>query len=141
MDILNQAYEIIYAIVLAIYCMIFPGSGRPREEKEGFISLPGLRSGILSLHPNKGEVSASGGDDRYKLFEPYLRQTELPNRDQRDNHEWPIGRTLVGSTEQTLSSSPVLPCSYPRPILGGNALNISEQGVRTNQLTHSPVNF
>ena len=141
MDLLNRIYEIVYAILLAIYCMLLPQSGETRERDEGFISLPGLKSKDLSLYPNKGEISARGGDDRYRMFEPYLRQTEISSREQRDNHEWPIGRTLVGSTEQTLSKAPVLPCSYPVPTLGGEALHDCNDAIRRNKLTHSRVDF
>lgn len=113
---------------------------------EGFISLPGIRSGKLSLYPTQDSVSSVGGDDRYKVFEPYLRQTELSSLDQRDNHRWPIGRTLVGSTEQTLSSAPVVPCEYPRPQLGGGGeegvvLHSKSDAMMRNKLTHAPVLF
>jgi hypothetical protein len=135
MDILNKIYDIIYTIVFAIYCMIF------KTADEGFISLPGLKSGSLSLYQNKGEISASGGDDRYRTFEPYLRQTENSSYSQRDNHKWPIGRTLVGSTEQSLSKPPVLPCSYPIPVMGGEPLRSSNGALSRNQLSHSQVHF
>jgi hypothetical protein len=140
MELLNDFVKVIYTIFLAIYCMIFP-SGSYMKEREGFVSLPGLRSGDLSLYPNGSEVSGRGSDNRYRIFEPYLRQTELSSRDQRDNHKWPVGRTLVGSTEQSLSSAPVLPCSYPRPKMGGEALHSREDSVRRNKLMHSPVMF
>jgi hypothetical protein len=137
MEFLTQFYEIIYAIFLAIYCMIVPGS----TKNEGFIGLPGLRTKDLSLYPNKENVGSRGGDDRYGMFEPYLRQTELHSREQRDNHRWPTSRTLAGSPEQSLSSAPVLPCSYPRPKLGGDVLHSKEDAIMRNKLTHSPIDF
>lgn len=140
MELLNEFVGIIYTILFAIYCMIFP-SGSNNKEREGFINLSGLRSGGLSLYPNGSEISGRGSEHRYKKFEPYLRQSELSNNGQRDNHKWPTGRTLVGSTEQLLSSSPVLPCSYPRPKMGGEVLHSREDSVRRNKLMHSPVMF
>jgi len=140
MELINEFMNVLYAILLAIYCMIFP-SGSDMKTREGFVSLPGLRSGDLSLYPNGSEVSGSGSDNRYRMFEPYLRQTELSSRDQRDNHKWPTGRTLVGSTEQSLSSAPVLPCSYPRPKMGGETLHSKEDAIARNKLMHSPVMF
>ena len=57
-----------------------------------------------------------GGDDAWKVYEPYLRQTERSSREQRDNHRWPTTREMTGSMEQTLrDKGPVLPCQYPRP--------------------------
>jgi hypothetical protein len=145
MELVESLFKVLYSIFLAIYCILVPGGnksdGGKGNEREGFVSLPGLRSKSLSLYPNKDEVSASGGDDRYRVFEPYLRQTERENREQRDNHRWPIGRTLTGSLEQLLSSSPVLPCAYPRPTLGGNVLHTKEDAIMRNKLTHSPVMF
>lgn len=140
MELLEKLVEVVRTILLAIYSMIF-ASGSNTSKREGFVSLPGLRSGDLSLYPNGEEVSGSGSDNRYRTFEPYLRQTELSSRDQRDNHRWPIGKTLIGSTEQSLSSAPVLPCSYPRPKMGGEALHSREDAVRRNKLMHSPVMF
>lgn len=140
MDVLNEFVKVIYTIVFAIYSMIFP-NGSDLRTREGFISLRGLRSGNLSLYPNGPEVSGSGSDNRYRTFEPYLRQTELSTRDQRDNHKWPTGKTLAGSTEQSLSSRPVLPCSYPRPKLGGERIHSREDAIARNKLMHSPVMF
>ena len=140
MELLNDFMRVIYTISLSIYCMIFASESNSKG-REGFVSLSGLRSGGLSLYPNGSEVSGRGSDDRYRKFEPYLRQTELSNMGQRDNHKWPIGRTLVGSTEQLLSSSPVLPCSYPRSKMGGEVIHSREDSIRRNKLMHSPVMF
>lgn len=140
MELLNDFITVVYTIFLAIYYMIFP-NGSILKTREGFVSLPGIRSGDLSLYPNGLEVSGSGSDNRYRTFEPYLRQTELSSRDQRDNHKWPTGRTLTGSTEQSLSSAPVLPCSYPRPKMGGDTLHSQEDAISRNKLMHSPVMF
>lgn len=131
---------VLNSILLAIWYMIFP-NGSGTKTREGFANLPGLRSGNLSLYPNGTEVSGSGGDDRYRVFEPYLRQTELSSRDQRDNHMWPTSKTLAGSTEQSLSSAPVLPCTYPRPKMGGYTLHSKEDAIARSRLMYSPVMF
>lgn len=133
MELFTQVYKLIVSILVAIYNMFFP-------ESEGFISLSGLKSGDLSLYPNTGvnsDKSSRGGDDRYRMFEPYLRQTELSSYEQRDNHKWPIGRSLSGSTEQTLSSAPVLPCDYPRPENGGEQIHTRQDALCRNKLMHA----
>jgi len=119
---------IVVAILLAIYYLIV-------DVSEGFsVNLNGLRVKDLSLYPTQGE---SRGEQRYNMFEPYLRQSEKSSREQADNHKWPTGRTLAGSPEQTLSESPVLPCEYPRPHLGGEKIHNHTDALSRNKLSHS----
>ena len=56
-----------------------------------------------------------GADDAYKMYKPYLRQTEFSSRQQRDNHRWPTSREMAGPHEQSLRKDIVLPCNYPTP--------------------------
>ena len=121
-------FSIVIAILFAVYYIMVGVS-------EGFsVRLDGLRSNQLSLYPTKGE---SGGEKRYNMFEPYLRQSEPSSHEQADNHKWPTGRTLAGSPEQSLSSAPVLPCDYPRPHLGGEKIHNHTDALSRNKLTHS----
>jgi hypothetical protein len=116
--------QILLSILLAIEAIIRDFFGFSASNQEGFMvsKLRDLRSSEgtptpLSFYPVKGQISQTGGDDRWQMFEPYLRQTEHSSREQRDNHRWPTSRTLAGSMEQALSSGPVLPCSYPDPMM------------------------
>lgn len=84
---------------------------------EGFV--PNLAGSTLSEYPSSSlnlptVGSGRGGDDRFKMFHPYLRQTEYSSYEQRDNHKWPTGREMAGSMEQSLSLEPVLPCYFPK---------------------------
>ena len=56
-----------------------------------------------------------GADDAYKVYKPYLRQSEFSSRQQRDNHRWPTSREMIGPLEQALRKDIVLPCNYPTP--------------------------
>lgn len=109
--ILKRLGEFLLAILLAVHAVI----GSVFGISEGFV--PNMSGSGLSEYPitNLPPVgNGKGGDDRFKMFHPYLRQTEYSSREQRDNHKWPTGREMAGSMEQVLSLQPVLPCYFPK---------------------------
>lgn len=109
--IIKRFGEFLIAIILAVYAVIISFIGF----SEGFV--PNMSGSGLSEYPitNLPQVgNGKGGDDRFKMFHPYLRQTEYSSREQRDNHKWPTGREMAGSMEQLLSLQPVLPCYFPK---------------------------
>ena len=82
---------------------------------EGFVpNITGSQLSEYSLNDLPAVGNGKGGDDRFKMFHPYLRQTEYSSYEQRDNHKWPTGREMSGSMEQSLSLEPVLPCYFPK---------------------------
>jgi len=110
--ILKHFWEFVVAIVLAVHAVFHSIVGIPLE---GFV--PNIAGSSLSEYPSKNLPpvgNGKGGDDRFKMFHPYLRQTEYSSYEQRDNHKWPTGREMAGSMEQVLSLEPVLPCYFPK---------------------------
>lgn len=129
MDFLSDAYAVIVSILVAIYSLFFPA-------KEGFVNVPNANDSKLSMYPAKKDDQT-----RFSIFEPYLRQTETSNYDQRDNHHWPIGSDSNGALEVALGTAPLLPPEYPAPSMGGRVLHSKPDALARNKLTHAPAGF
>ena len=114
--IFKRFWEFLVAIVLAVHAVIHSIFGIPSIFfSEGFVpNIAGSHLSEYSLNDLPAVGNGRGGDDRFKMFHPYLRQTEYSSHEQRDNHKWPTGREMAGSMEQSLSLEPVLPCYFPK---------------------------
>jgi len=114
--IFKRFWEFLVAIVLAVHAVIHSIVGIPNMFlSEGFVpNIAGSQLSEYSLNDLPAVGNGRGGDDRFKMFHPYLRQTEYSSHEQRDNHKWPTGREMAGSMEQSLSLEPVLPCYFPK---------------------------
>jgi hypothetical protein len=103
---LTLMWNFIVAIILAVYAVIHDILG---INLEGFV--PNSFVSHLSMYgaidlPPVG--SGNGGDDRFKKFHPYLKQTEYSSYEQRDNHGWPTSNEMAGAMEQSLNKGPVI---------------------------------
>jgi hypothetical protein len=113
--ILNQSLEFFVAIILAVFSVIYSIFGYNSSDIEAFV--PNIARSSINGYPstNLPKIgNGKGGDDRFKMFHPYLRQTEYSSYEQRDNHKWPSSNELAGSMEQGLNLDPVLPCYFPK---------------------------